>query len=84
MNKGVLFATLLAVAAISLVYFNQQNQKIDEFEQWKLKFGTHFAAGEETYRRIVFTKNLEKIEAHNSDEKQTYKMGINQFSIYSQ
>lgn len=61
MNKGVLFATLLAVAAISLVYVNQSSQKADEFEQWKVKFGTPFPAGEETYRRLIFAKNLEKI-----------------------
>ena len=38
---------------------------------------------EAPYRLLIFEKNLRKIQLHNSDTKSTYKMGINQFSIYT-
>jgi hypothetical protein len=38
---------------------------------------------EELYRKIIFENNLIKIQRHNSDPTQTYKMGVNQFTIFS-
>jgi hypothetical protein len=34
MKQGLAFAALLAVAAISMVYF-EQSTEVDAFEQWK-------------------------------------------------
>lgn len=35
------------------------------------------------YRKAIFLRNLEIIKAHNSDEKRTYDMGVNQFTGYT-
>lgn len=35
------------------------------------------------YRKAVFLRNLEIIKSHNSDEKRTYDMGVNQFTGYT-
>lgn len=33
------------------------------------------------YRRLIFEHNLTAIKAHNTDHTQTYKMGVNHFTI---
>lgn len=83
MNKQVLIATLVALAAITAIYVEKSGE-IDHFGQWKVQFGTPFEAGEEAYRRLIFERNLKKIEAHNADSTKTYKLGTNQFSIYTE
>ena len=45
MNKGIAFAALLAIAAISIVYV-EQSTSVDAFEQWKKDFGTPFESRE--------------------------------------
>jgi len=32
---------------------------------------------------MIFFKNLEKINKHNADNTQTYKMGLTQFAVYT-
>lgn len=45
MNKQVLVAALVALAAISVIYV-ENNTEVDAFGQWKTQFGTPFEAGE--------------------------------------
>lgn len=45
MNKQIVLATLLAIAAISIVYVEQSNN-VDSLNQWKQDFGTPFEAAE--------------------------------------
>lgn len=45
MNKGLALATIVALAALSIVFVEQSN-KVDSFEQWKKDFGTPFQAEE--------------------------------------
>ena len=33
---------------------------------------------------MIFERNVANIEAHNADPSQTYKMGVNQFTILTQ
>ena len=33
---------------------------------------------------MIFEKNLAEINRHNADETQTYKKGINQFTVLTQ
>ncbi len=35
------------------------------------------------YRKAIYLRNLEIIKTHNSDEKRTYDMGVNQFTAYT-
>ena len=37
----------------------------------------------DSYRRLIFERNLIKIEKHNADPSQTYQMGVNQFTVFS-
>lgn len=82
MRKELIFASLVSLAVLA-AYYTQHQDKADAFEDWKAKFGVNWAPEEEAYRRLIFEKNLVEIERHNSDSAQTYKMGVNQFSIYT-
>lgn len=79
MRKDILFVALVALIA-GAVLFQTQESSSSAFEQWKAQYGANWSQDEEHYRRIIFERNLEVIEKHNSDSTQTYKMGINQFS----
>ena len=82
MGKQLLIASLVSLAILA-VYYTAQENKLDAFEEWKGQFGANWAAEEEGYRRLIFEKNLVLINKHNADASQTYKMGVNQFSIYT-
>jgi hypothetical protein len=82
MRKEILVASLVSLALLA-VYYTANTQKTDAFEEWKGKFGINWAPEEEAYRRLIFEKNLINIERHNADSTNTYKMGVNQFSIYT-
>ncbi len=83
MNKGLALATLLALAAVSIIYVEKSGE-VDHFESWKQEFGQTFEADEEAYRRLIFERNVKRIEAHNADSTQSYKMGVTQFSIFTE
>lgn len=83
MRKELLFASLLSITMLA-VYYTSHEAKSEAFEQWKTKFGVSWAPEEEAYRRLIFEKNLALIEKHNADSTQTYKMGVNQFTVYTQ
>jgi len=48
------------------------------------KYNKNYSREEESYRLGVFMDNIVKIEAHNADKTQTYKMGINKFTDMTQ
>ena len=55
-----------------------------EFENFKKKFGKAYAdLEEENIRKMLFLKNLKKIEKHNS-EGHSWRMGITHFADLSQ
>ncbi len=82
MRSEVLIASIVSIAVLVAFYGANEN-KSDAFEEWKGKFGVSWAPEEEAYRRIIFEKNVIMIEKHNADATQTYKMGINQFTVYT-
>jgi len=55
-----------------------------EFEKFKQVFDKEYSKSEETYRFTVYQENVQKIEKHNADPSQTYKMAINQFTDMTQ
>ena len=69
MNTKALLLVLVAVGAISMVYFQNESQlSTSVFQNWKAKYGIKFeSAMEEKYRESIFLKNLEEIEAHNAN-----------------
>ena len=57
----------------------------DQFELWKQKYSVQFEhPADEFYRRSIFETNLAAINDHNSNPASTYRMGVNQFTIYTQ
>jgi hypothetical protein len=77
-----LIASIFFISLIA-VYFETSQSNPDTFEHWKTQFAVSFDPKEEMYRKLIFEKNVKIIETHNADTTQTYKMGINQFTIYS-
>ena len=82
MNKQLLIASLVSIAILA-VYYTANENKLDAFEEWKGQYGANWAPEEEAYRRLIFEKNVALINKHNADHAQTYKMGVNQFTIYT-
>ena len=79
MEKKALVA-LLVMLGLSLFAANHGSSSSGRFEEWKQQYGVNWGVEEDSYRRMVFERNLDAMERHNADETQTYKMGINQFS----
>lgn len=82
MRKEVLIASIVAIGVL-VAFYSAAETKSDAFEEWKGKYGVSWVPQEEAYRRLIFEKNLAMIEKHNADASQTYKMGVNQFTIYT-
>jgi hypothetical protein len=78
MNKTH-FVVLATLTTIAILLFTK-GFKDDAFANWKVEFNVNFVDAEDQYRRIIFNRNVEKINKHNADPSQTYKMGINQFT----
>lgn len=78
MDQKIL-ALLIALLTASALYYSTVEKK-DDYLQWKQQFSIAYTAEEDAYRRLIYLKNLEIIQKHNADAKQTYKMGLNQFS----
>jgi cathepsin L len=82
MQKQLLVASLISLAILA-VYYTANETKVEAFDEWKGQFGANWAPEEEAYRRLIFEKNLININKHNADHTQTYKMGVNQFTVYT-
>lgn len=82
MNKSLIALALILGSAVLLMTFN--NKSVDQFDEWKGKFGAKFNAEEDVYRRGIFLKNIEDIEQHNGLLGATYKKGVNQFTVLTQ
>jgi cathepsin L len=78
MNQKVL-VTLLAVLAAAALLYSAHSSK-DEYLEWKQRFGYTWTEEEDSFRRLIFQRNLEAIQQHNRDQSQTYTMGVNQFT----
>lgn len=81
MQHKIVAALLLALTASAALYFaSQHTDSQDDYLQWKERYGHKWSVEEDTYRRLIYLKNVEIINKHNSDPSQTYKKGINQFT----
>ena len=81
MNGKQIAVILALIGAAAVLLGHQQPSKATDFESWKAKHGIHYASQfENAYRERIFLENLANIEAHNSQNDNTYEMGINQFS----
>lgn len=80
MNKQLLLVLLL-----SFVLFQTHSQDAleDEFNDFRAKHGKTYAEHEARYRIHLYLKNKNKIDAHNADATQTWKMGTTKFADLS-
>ena len=76
-QKAIIAFALLA--ACYLLYSESQTHQ-DDYLSWKTKYGYTWTEQEDSYRRVIYQQNVEKVLKHNQDPTQTYKMGINQFT----
>lgn len=89
--KAIFIATAI-VALASFAYFNWSQSTLTEsvdtqkdFFDYIMSFGKKYVDSFEFAKRYDnFRKSLEIIRAHNINLKATYKMGLNQFSDWTQ
>ena len=74
-----LVLVLVALLSATALYISASGEQ-DTYLQWKKQYNFEATAEEDGFRRLIFLRNVEIIEKHNSDHTQTYKMGLNQFS----
>lgn len=81
-----LLSVLLLAGITSVFLYSTSHQKSHiKFNEWALLNGkTYESDVEKIYREKIFNENVAKVEEHNADETQTYKMGINQFTDLTQ
>ena len=84
--NGKQLAVLLAILGAAAVLLNHQtSNKVSEFEAFKAQYGLTFeSAFENAYREKIFLESLAKVNTHNSNNYNTYEIGINQFSHLTQ
>ena len=89
MNKGFIATLVLLGVASVYLYTLESNTpsktEVYSFEQYKKEFGKRYTKdGEELYRKNIFLRNLIAINEHNANPKNTYTMGVNQFTDLTQ
>ena len=87
MNKS-LVATLILLGVASVYLYSLDAPVANapySFEQFKADYGKRYTKdGEEQYRKNIFLRNLIKIQEHNANPKNTYTVGVNQFTDLTQ
>ena len=87
MNKS-LIAILILLGVASVYLYSLEAPATNgpySFEQYKSDYSKKYMKeGEEQYRKNIFLRNLIKIEEHNANPKNTYTLGVNQFTDLTQ
>jgi len=60
MDKKILIA-LVALLSAATLYMSTQHEQQDDFLLWKQKFGFNWSPEEDSFRRLIFLKNIETI-----------------------
>jgi C1A family cysteine protease len=81
-NLSVAVLAILAVATLIAVYpADEKKGFLQEYTAYMKKYNKKIDHPEQLfYRASLFNSFLHKMQQHNSDSTQTWKMGINQFS----
>ena len=83
MNKNLIITLTAVSCVIAAIILTKKSEDKDEFSAWKKKFPGDWDVREDAYRKLIFFSNLDKINKHNADKTHTYKMGISQFTAYT-
>ena len=86
MDTKTLTLILAVLGAAAVLYAQPQPQAdLTDFQSWKTQYGVKYdSMFEEAYRERVFLENIAKINLHNANEHNTYRMGINQFTAMTE
>lgn len=82
-------AVLVGLLVVGAVWLHVEKQAVmgdsQEFQDWMREYKVEFASlAEQYYRARIFHKNVESINQHNQRTDVSYKMAINQFTIYTE
>ena len=82
----IVMLALAATAAFVLLSAEQERTTEQLFNEWRQEHGLMLDLSEQDqlYRLKVFEKNLQLISEHNAKPGQSYKMGVNQFTAFTQ
>ena len=90
MNNKVLILSAIALTGALLLFGSQSlvtktktsdNFTVESFSSFRDTYTKKYSTPEEMeYRFTVFASNLEMIEKHNTDNKSSYTLGVNQFT----
>lgn len=86
-SKTFTAGLIIALAAISVIIFQQNSHKteLSEYQQWKQKFNINYGSEfEDLYRQTLFLKKKELIDLHNKNQTKRYTRGLNRFSALTQ
>lgn len=86
-KSGLVIILALAATAAFMMYSAEESQSTEQiFNEWKEEHGLmlDLSPQELVYRLKIFERNLQAINEHNAKPNQSYKMGINKFTAYSQ
>lgn len=67
--KYKMLKVLLAISLIGLVAFlaKHDHNGMEKYDLWKNQFGLKYSLAEDSFRRIIFLRNIDLIEKHNKD-----------------
>lgn len=86
-KTGIVVMLVLAATAAFVLLSAQEGATTEQlFNEWRQQHGLMLDLSEQDllYRLKVFEKNLQIINDHNSKPNQSFKMGINKFTGYTQ
>lgn len=81
--SAVLLALFVAPAVSRTTWEDLKKNPNYSFSDYGAEFGKTYSGDEIAMRSGLFERELAKIRAHNADPSQTYKMGINKFSDWT-
>lgn len=84
-NLSIVLLTILAAGALVAFYPAEEKKGfLEEYTSYMKKFNKRIQNPEELfYRASLFKTYVEKMIKHNADNTKTWKMGINQFSDWT-
>jgi hypothetical protein len=88
MNNLSLFCLIVAGLTVGVLSqgtsTSELSKQLSTFKAWQSVYKVSFVSNEVAYRSLVLSSNTKKVEEHNADPTQTYKVAVNKFSVYSE
>lgn len=72
MQKSISLLLIVLTATAFWLSFDAASPSVSAFKEYQQTYGKVYSQSEVNFREAIFTSNLRKIEAHNSDPSKTY------------